>query len=220
MKRRHRTAETTMGGAIADDVADLAGALPALMPAASDLLARRRPGPIELYLDLADVAWRLDLAGPAAADFQRKFNGFYGVRRNAKWRSVFYATFEGAKQQVPDPAALFRWALAAIETETGRVEASFVSKLVATLHPEAAVLDSVIRVFLAARMPAPRFGAGAEEAVAYYDWLQEAMSALSQTAVAREWSARFDAQFAAVAAASGIHPVKKLDFLIWAGGRT
>ncbi|WP_372784815.1 hypothetical protein [Phenylobacterium sp.] len=208
-----------MGGAIADNVADLAGALPVLMPAASDLLARRRPGPIELYLDLADSGSRLDLASPAAADFQRKFNGFYGVRRNAAWRSVFYATFEAAKQRGPDPAALFRWALAAVERETGRVEASFVSKLVATLRPEAPVLDSVIREFLAARMPAPRFGAGSEEAVTYYDWLQEVMTALSQTTAARAWCDQFDAQFAAVAGASSIHPVKKLDFLIWAGGR-
>lgn len=209
-----------LGVTSANELAALAAALPPLMPAASDLLARRRPGPIERYLDLADSAWRLDLASPAAADFQRKFNGFYGVRRNAVWRAVFYTTFQGTKQRTGDPAALFRWALAAVTAETGRVEASFVSKLVATLHAEGAVLDSVIRGFLAARIPAPSFGAGAEEAVAYYDWLQQVMMALSETAAAGEWFDRFDAQFAATAGAAAIDPIKKLDFLVWAGGRT
>ena len=43
-------------------------------------------------------------------DFQRKFNGFYRVRRNSEWQNVFYdimengktedLTFEGVLQQI------------------------------------------------------------------------------------------------------------------------
>lgn len=202
------------------DIDALARELSALMAPASDLLAGRRPGPVDLYLDLAASAWSLDLAGPEAVGFQRRFNGFYGVRRNAAWRTVFYATFEAAKSLPANAAELFRWGLDQVEAATGRVEASFVSKLVATLHPQAPVLDSVVRAFLTARMATPPFGAGHEEAVSYYDWLDAVMRALSQTGPALAWSQRFDAQFSATPGAAAIDPIKKLDFLIWAGGRT
>ena len=79
-------------------------------------------------------------------DFRRAFNGFYRVRRSAQtWQPQFFALMARAKAQNFDfPRTLFE-----LFAATGRVEASFASKLYATLHPNAPVIDSVVlaRIF-------------------------------------------------------------------------
>ena len=62
-------------------------------------------------------------------DCQRLFNGFYRVRRNETWRDAFYALF----QRVRDARPTFEDILTALYDKTGRVEASFASKMLATL---------------------------------------------------------------------------------------
>ena len=37
----------------------------------------------------------------ADPDFQRAFNGFYRVRRNAEWRKAYYDLFESVKDSEP-----------------------------------------------------------------------------------------------------------------------
>lgn len=79
-----------------------------------------------------------------AADvaYQRSFNGLYGVRRNAQWREVFFKILEDYKDQ---PDVNFRSVLNLLLESTGRVEASFASKLIATVNPTRAVYDSIVR---------------------------------------------------------------------------
>jgi hypothetical protein len=193
--------------------------LPRLAETALDLIRRRRPSPLRIYLSLAREAAELELTSGAAVDFQRRFNGFYGVRRNAAWRSAFYRIFEAAKGLEAPPSDLFRQSLLELERVTGRVEASFVSKLVATLRPEAPVIDSVIRGYLGSRTNGPQFGGGAGVAVDYFEWLASLFTALTCTPEVSAWCDQFDAAFEEIPGAASIHPVKKLDFLIWAGSR-
>lgn len=198
-------------------LARLADALPPLTPAALRLLGDRAPNPLTTYAAILADAHRLDVSGLDATDLRRRFNGFYGVRRNAAWRARFYEVFEAAKGGGEDPVEIFERALAQMAASTGRVEASFVSKLVATLRPSAPVIDSIVRAFLNRHVEAPPFG-GAGAAVIYYRWLCEVMTSLSETSQARAWSPAFEAAFPAEVA--GVpHPVKRLDFLIWAGSR-
>ena len=35
---------------------------------------------------------------PTSPEFQRLFNGYYRIRRNAEWRSVYYALFAKARR--------------------------------------------------------------------------------------------------------------------------
>lgn len=199
-------------------VTALARGLPSLHEPALGLLATRRPSPPELYLRIGRGARASDLTSDAAAEVRRAFNGFYGVRRNERWRREFYRIFEAAKARSGTPTDLFRRSLGELAMATGRVEASFVSKLVATLHPEAPVIDSVIRAYLGRRLEAPAFGGDVALAVAYFEWLSAVFAQL-RTPEAAEWCARFDDAFIDVPGAAGIHPVKKVDFLIWAGSR-
>jgi hypothetical protein len=77
-------------------------------------------------------------------DFQRRFNAFYRVRRNADWQSSFYAILEQQKA-VPQP---FADVLRALYKATGRVEGSFASKLVASVDPGKPVIDSFVLKYL------------------------------------------------------------------------
>jgi len=196
------------------NVTRLAGALCSLKAPALERMTRRRPCPVETYLRLVGDTKRFDLTGDDAQDFRRTFNGYYGVRRNALWRSNFYRLFEQAKT-VP---AEFETILGDLHSITGRIEASFVSKLLATLDPELPVLDSVVRAFLARHVPVPRFG-GADQAVIFHSYLTDTMTRLAKTSQALEWSGKFAQCFESVGGANKITIIKRLDFLIWAGSR-
>lgn len=194
----------------------VAQTLPTLHGPALARMTGRKTCPVATYLTLAHEAATLDLAGAGAADFRRRFNAYYGVRRNEAWRIGFYAAFQAAKNSAASAGDLFAQVLDEMHRPQGRTEASFASKLVATLRPASPVIDSVVRGFLGRYVALPKIS-GTESACAFYGWLSGMMSELSASPEARAWSADFDAAFAHVADASGIHPVKKLDFLIWAG---
>jgi hypothetical protein len=82
-------------------------------------------------------------------EFQRRFNGFYRVRRNQDWQSAFYPLLERQKT-APLP---FADVLRQLHTSTGRVEASFASKLVATVEPDQPVIDAFVLENLGLRLP-------------------------------------------------------------------
>lgn len=189
--------------------------LPQLHAAALALMRGRKSSPVEVYLRLLEGAAAGDLRAEAAAPLRRRFNGFYGVRRNAAWRETFYDAFEAMKGRQATPAVLFEEALRSLKATTGRVEASFVSKAVATLHPQSPVIDKVLRDRFAGLVAAPPFGRGLDDALDYYAWLEAVMTGLTQTPQALAWFAVYDDAFAGVAGAATTHAVKKLDFLLW-----
>lgn len=84
--------------------------------------------------------------------FRRQFNHFYRVRRSKEWQDRFYElleSFKGTKVSFPDVFdALYR--------ATGRCEASFASKLLATLDPNMPVIDSIVLGNLKLRLPPAR----------------------------------------------------------------
>jgi hypothetical protein len=159
----------------------------------------------------------MDLRSPAAEPVRRRFNAYYGVRRNAVWRATFYAQFEASKSLGDEAGPLFKRVVAALYEDTGRVEASFASKLVATLRPDSPIIDSVVRGWLAAQISAPRFGAGLDAAAGYYDWLREVMGALALTPEASAWSEVFAQAFPSATDEQSVSRMKQLDFLIWGG---
>lgn len=179
-------------------------------------LLERKPNPVTTYRALIQGA-RTSVVGPNAIEFQRRFNGFYGVRRNANWRDQFYALFEAARASEQTHQALFETVLLDLYAKTGRVEASFVSKLVATLRPEAPIIDSIVSKFMAERLPKPVFRRAPERVAAFYQGLDELLQRLQTTADARAWSQWFDQTFPTPTGGVIIGPMKKLDFLIWAG---
>lgn len=184
---------------------------------ARDILLRRKPNPISTYRELLQGSKASVIAGASAADFQRKFNGFYGVRRNAFWRSHFYELFEAAKASDQPHQQLFEAVLSDLYSRTDRVEASFASKLVATLRPNAPIIDSIVVRFIAGHLPKPTFTRAPENATAFYIQLDEILRDLLVTPQAQAWSEWFDQAFPTPTDGVAVSPTKKLDFLIWSG---
>lgn len=70
-------------------------------------------------------------------EFQKMFNAFYKVRRNEEWRKIYYEFFEQIKTETPTFAEIITY----MYETTGYVEASFSSKMLATLCPEKPIWD-------------------------------------------------------------------------------
>jgi len=81
---------------------------------------------------------RIDVS--TAPDYQKKFNSYYRVRRNFEWRSHYFKLLEENKSK----GILFSDALRTMYRNTGRYEASFVSKLVATIDTNLPVIDKFV----------------------------------------------------------------------------
>jgi hypothetical protein len=191
--------------------------LPDLHDRALNLMRARKSSPVAIYLSLIQEVPGVDLRTEEALAVRTRFNGFYGVRRNAAWRAEFYGHFEAMKQAPGTAEARFGACLRALHTATGRVEASFVSKAVATFHPASPVIDKVLRDRFASLVTPPPFGGGVEPALSYYRWLADVMEGLTRTPQAADWFRVYDVVFVDTPGAATTHPVKKLDFLIWGG---
>ena len=72
--------------------------------------------------------------------FQRTFNSFYRVRRNAEWQSVYYDLFE----EVKDSRPTFEYIIRALFKATGNIEASFYSKMLATINTDMPIWDRYV----------------------------------------------------------------------------
>lgn len=178
----------------------------------------RKTSPVSLVLALSDTARLIDVSGLDGAVFRRRFNGFYGVRRNPAWQAVFYSEFQRLKAVGDhDLSEIFTNLLDAVAAQTGRIEASFVSKAVSALRGDGPIIDSVVRTRLAAIMAPPRFGGGREQAIVYYEWLYRVFDGLGRTSEGLAWGEAFDVAFADIPGAASLHIHRKLDFLIWGG---
>lgn len=195
----------------------IAEALPALHEKALATMSFRSPCPVATYRLIRRTVAASDLLAQDAEPVRRRFNAYYGVRRNADWRARFYARFEAAKASPLSSLALFEDVLVGLEADTGRVEASFASKLVATLRPERPIIDSVVRGWLGQQVAAPPFGGGVGPALAYYQWLNDVLSEAATSSQARAWGAVFAEAFPGEAGEDPVSATRQLDFLIWAG---
>lgn len=74
-------------------------------------------------------------------DFQTSFNAFYRVRRDEKWRKIFYDYFEQIKN---NKNITFDEILDYMFKKTGNIEASFCSKLLATINENMPIWDQYV----------------------------------------------------------------------------
>lgn len=169
-------------------------------------LTRRRRD-LERYQFLVTAVRDRDVSG--CAEYQRTFNGLYMVRRNAAWRSAFYRLLEAQKAA---SAVHFPTILDGLFSATGRVEASFASKLAATLDPTLPIYDSIVRENLALPL---RAGSPEQKIAALcgdYTTIQTAYAEMISSSPFERLTAAFDSAFPEF---STFTRIKKLDFMIW-----
>ena len=103
---------------------------------------------VEKYADIMKAFPSINAATDKV--FQRKFNGFYRVRRNEEWQAHYYTIMEQGKIR----KLSFEQILRELYIKTGKVEASFISKLLHTLNNELPIWDKFVLQNLGLKMPA------------------------------------------------------------------
>lgn len=116
-------------------------------PAEIDAALADLEKPLAQYLWLTEQVRLRDVANDR--EFQRRYDRFWRVRKGAAWRASYFDLMERAKRTGTD----FETTLRAMHARTGTVEASFSSKLVATLDPTRPVLDAFVLKYFGLRLP-------------------------------------------------------------------
>ena len=186
-------------------------------PAATDVTIRLDKAAIDQALPLVSVGLEkycriqadlltTDVARDRA--FQTRFNGFYRVRRNTEWQSAFYALLQ---RQKSEPQS-FERVLSALHAATGRVEASFASKLVASIDPDQPVIDAFVLKNLGLRLsPAGSAQLRRARVVAAHDRIGRIFADYLATELGRHLIMRFEERYPD----RHLTPVKMLDLILW-----
>ena len=177
------------------------------LDAALEELQGKKTG-MDAYSEIMDTFRDTDIS--TDAQFRKCFTCFYKVRRNAAWRQFFYRYFEEIKNR---ENVEFAEIITKIYEETGRVEASFSSKLLATLDSNMPIIDRLVLEKLGQKMS----GKSAEEklarAIAIHGQLVQWYQAFLETEEAQRYIGQFDVHFPEH---RGFSATKKIGFLIWA----
>jgi len=139
--------------------------------------------------------------------FQRRFNGFYRVRRGLLWRTAYYGLMESAKATGID----FPDALKEIYRRTGRIEASFSSKLVATVDQSKPVIDRFVLANFELRLPRWGLLERESETIDVYRKLCAAYGDFIEGPIGTMMRQRFEREYPN----SGISELKKIDLVLW-----
>ena len=142
------------------------------------------------------------------SQFQKVYNGFYIVRRNIEWRTAYYRLFESLKYQPPS----FEFILNKLFEKTGNIEASFSSKMLATLNPEMPIWDQYVLQSLNLSLNGKNRDEKILNAIKMYEQICGMYSEYLKTEESIESLTIFDTFLPEY---SWISPVKKIDCLLW-----
>ena len=147
-------------------------------------------------------------ADPQSSDFQRIFNGYYRIRRNEEWRQHYYALFCKAR----DEHYSFGQIITELYQNTGNIEASFSSKMLATIDASKPIWDQYVLQNLGLVLTGKTKEEKLQNAVRLYDsivaWYEEYL----KTDEANENIKAFDRLLPYYA---WISNTKKIDCLLW-----
>ncbi len=148
------------------------------------------------------------LGDPSSPDFQRLFNGYYRIRRNEEWRRHYYMLFCKARTE----RFSFEQIINELYDLTGNVEASFSSKMVATIDASKPVWDQYVLQNLGLELSGKTKKEKLQNAVCLYDQIEKWYFDYLKTTEARENIAEFNRLLPDY---TWISDTKKIDCLLW-----
>jgi len=143
--------------------------------------------------------------------FQRIYKGFYRVRRNDDFCRVYFKYMEEHKN---DLSVNFNSIISHLYRETGRIEPSFSSKLLATINANAPVWDSHVLSQLSIKPPSYSVNDRLQATIETYKELACWYYEYLQTENANEIIACFDS----LLPYKQLTSVKKIDLVLWCMG--
>ena len=141
-------------------------------------------------------------------EFQRKFNGYYKVRqRKPEFYEAYYSFMESKK----GTDVTFGEILNYFFKKLGRVEASFSSKLLATINPKKPIWDEFVLKNLGLKKPSTYSKDRLSKIIDLYKSIENWYVDFFESEDADQIIRTFDIRYPN----SGINNVKKIDFLLW-----
>lgn len=170
-------------------------------------LKKVKPG-LEKYIAIIDRLHKINVKEDK--EFQKLYNGFYRVRqRKPDFYEMYYDYLENNKCN----EVTFEEAIKYIYDNTGRVEASFASKLVANINPNLPIWDSFVLSNL--KIDKPKQYKKSEfrikESIEAYKILLDKYEEFLLTDIAKALIELFDKEYQN----TGISDTKKIDFILW-----
>ena len=172
-------------------------------------LGRRRSS-MSRYLEIMSLINECNVTEDQ--EFRRIYGGFYRLRRDSAWRDDYFQLMESYKcrQHV---SASFGELLLRLFQKTGQIEASFASKMLASLNPDKPIWDSMVLKNLNLKLRGKSPEIRLSNAVVLYEKICDWYKAFLQTEDAKEFIKRFDEIFPEY---EMISETKKIDFILWA----
>lgn len=147
---------------------------------------------------------------PEDPAFQKKFNAFYRVRRSEAWRTEYFKLMAAFRKK---NSVTFGEILLRLFQNTGQIEASFGSKMLATSDPDMPIWDSNVLKSLQLQLKGDMPELRMSNTVVLYDHICRWYKSFLQTKEAEELLLRFDREFPEF---HGLSDTKKIDFVLWA----
>jgi hypothetical protein len=141
------------------------------------------------------------------SEYRRRFNAFYRVRRGVDWQDKFYELLESKKGQT----VRFTEVLEDLHRTTGRYEASYASKLLATIDPTMPVIDSIVLHNLNLRLPPSASTQRVAHIGALHSRLVVSFNEFLRTGLGRHLVQRFHSEYPG----AKITEIKMLDLVLW-----
>ena len=158
------------------------------------------------YLKIMEMLNKVDVSKDS--EFQRKYNHFYKMRsRTEEFYSVYYDLLESSKKS----GITFDEALKYIHRKLGRVEASFCSKMVATINPEKPIWDKFVLENLNLKVPLPYSKNRIEKVIELYQEIESWYDEFLKTDEALKMINLFDHKYESIP----ITNLKKIDLVLW-----
>ena len=162
---------------------------------------------IQHYMNIMSKVKDINVADDQ--DFQREFDFFYKVRRNAEWRKKFFEIFEKKKKK----NCSYKEIITELYESTGQVEASFASKMLASIDEDMPIWDSKVLERIGINVSKKRGQKKLEETIELYDDIVKWYRDLKNNKESyNEYIASFDSRFPDY---SSISDIKKIDFILW-----
>ena len=150
----------------------------------------KRAQDIQHYMNIMSKVKTVNVADDQ--DFQREFDFFYKVRRNAEWRKVFFEIFERKKKK----NCSYKEIITELYEGTGQVEASFASKMLASIDENMPIWDSKVLDRIRIKSSNKRGQQKLEETIELYDVIVQWYSDLkANKASYNEYITSFDSRF-------------------------
>lgn len=162
------------------------------------------PG-LALYREIQCRVWKTDVRFDR--DFQKLFNRFYVVRLKLEKQPVLYAELEREKTDRRGFEAVLR----AMHAQLNRVDASFASKVVATVDPTQPVIDSLVLGNVGLRLPTTQSRRRLERIVEVHRELADWYRATLASEAGQRALEEFDLAYPG----TDLTDLKKLDLIIW-----